>query len=327
MSNPAFYLAIILLPYYITVCVLLMRRFSGRGLIHRMAQIAIPASQIMLSELLMLACALYDLAGWESFSLACLCIVCGPIDAYLFKLLDSGFAANESRLRLQMVQQQLRMQRETRERARLEARAAASIRAHMLEQLQAASSRLIAKDVAGVAHDLGSAVRLAGNRPARLCSNHALDALLQMKSHAAMQQRITFEVSADVPVELEIRDIELCAVFANLIDNAMHAVMKLPAEERIVRVRARMKGRYLSLIVRNSFTPEDEAGLAAAGIRRRRAAATGRLLDVEHGWGRNIVLRLAKSHGGTFESSLDSEGLYVASVVMLAAPSRVDDAA
>lgn len=327
MNNQAVYLAIILFAYYIVVCWLLMRRFVGHSIIHRVSQIAIPASQVLLAELLMLCCALFDLPLWESFSLACLCVACGPADAFLFRLLDEAFSADEASLRLNFVQQQLQMQEESRKRVRLEAENASRIRAHMIEQLQAAFTQLDVKDAESATLDLERAVELAGNRPARLCSNSAADALLQMKAHLADRQGIAFEVSVDIPTELDIREIELCAVLANLIDNAMHATEKLPADKRIVRVSARMRGRYLAITVRNSFSPEDELALGASAARRKRAAAKGMLLDVEHGWGRDIVRTVAEQHEGTFESSRDGEGLFVASVVMLVRGDRAGDVA
>lgn len=320
MSNPAVCLSVILFVYYAAVCWLLMKRFEGHGVIHRVAQIAIPACQVLLGELLMACCIMYDFPIWESFSLACLCIACGPADAFLFRMLDTAFSAHEARLRLGMVQQQLQAQEESRERARLESQAAASIRAHMLDQLYAASDQLVEKDAAGATYDLECAIELAGNRPSRMCAHHAADALLQTKSHMAAQDQVTFEVACDIPSDLAIPDIELCAVLANLVDNALHATVKLPVEDRLVRVQARLKGRYLSVVVRNSFHPSDEDAQKASAVHRRRAAAVGKLLGVEHGWGRDIVRGIAAKHAGSFGSSRDSEGLYVASAVMLACP-------
>ena len=320
MSNLAVCLSVILLVYYVVVCGLLMKRFKGYGAIHRASQTAILVSQVLLAELLMACCIIYDFPAWEAFSLACACIACGPVDAFSFRMLDDAFSAHETRLRLGMVQQQLQAQEESRERARLESQAAASIRAHMLDQLYAAADQLVDENAAGATCDLERAIELAGGRPSRMCSHHAADALLQTKSHMASQNQVAFEVSCDIPADLAIPDIDLCAVLANLIDNALHAAVKLPADDRLVRVQARLKGRYLSIVVRNSFHPSDETAQTESAARRKRAAAVGKLLGVEHGWGRDIVRGIAAKHGGAFESSRDSEGLYVASVVMLACP-------
>ena len=53
--------------------------------------------------------------------------------------------------------------------------------------------------------------------------NVAMDAILNSKLSLAMQRGIAVDYSAAVPQKLTVRDIDLCVIIGNLIDNAVEA--------------------------------------------------------------------------------------------------------
>ncbi len=95
--------------------------------------------------------------------------------------------------------------------------------------------------------------------PARVTGNPALDVLLREKVGRARQQGIAVSLSVSLPVSTGIDDTELCTVFANALDNAVFAVLKLPPEERRLDISAGMKRGFLLLEVTNSCLPDTVA--------------------------------------------------------------------
>ena len=55
---------------------------------------------------------------------------------------------------------------------------------------------------------------------------------------------------AFIPVKLKLSEIDLCCIIGNLFDNAIEASMKLPKEQRVIRVYMDMKNTQLYI----SFT-------------------------------------------------------------------------
>ena len=82
--------------------------------------------------------------------------------------------------------------------------------------------------------------------------NVMVDAALNAKLSLARSKDITLTVAARVPERLSVKDIDLCVVIGNLMDNAMEACLKLPKEKRFIRVYMDIKGQNLYLSVTNS---------------------------------------------------------------------------
>ena len=66
--------------------------------------------------------------------------------------------------------------------------------------------------------------------------NVMADAVLNSKLTTAQKANIKVTVKAGVPDDIVMSDVELCAVMGNLLDNALEACMKLPEEERFLRI-------------------------------------------------------------------------------------------
>lgn len=80
--------------------------------------------------------------------------------------------------------------------------------------------------------------------------NRMTDAILNSKISLAKSRNIPVRADANIPVELHISELDLCVIIGNLFDNAIDASMKLPKEERMIRVYMDMKGSQLYI----SFT-------------------------------------------------------------------------
>ena len=82
--------------------------------------------------------------------------------------------------------------------------------------------------------------------------NTMLDAILNSKLSILKSRDIHVDATASVPDVLSVSDIDLCVMIGNLLDNAMEACLKLPPEDRFVRLYIAKAKQNLYLYIMNS---------------------------------------------------------------------------
>ena len=75
--------------------------------------------------------------------------------------------------------------------------------------------------------------------------NPMTDAILNSKISLAKSKGIRVVADAHIPVKLKSSEIDLCCIIGNLFDNAIEASVKLPEEQRVIRVYMDMKNTQL----------------------------------------------------------------------------------
>lgn len=80
--------------------------------------------------------------------------------------------------------------------------------------------------------------------------NPMTDAILNSKISLAKSKGIKVVADAHIPVKLKSSEIDLCCIIGNLFDNAIEASMKLPENQRVIRVYMDTKNTQLYI----SFT-------------------------------------------------------------------------
>ncbi len=85
--------------------------------------------------------------------------------------------------------------------------------------------------------------------------NAMTDAILNSKISLAKSKGIKVVADAHIPVKLKMSEIDLCCIIGNLFDNAIEASVKLPEENRLIRVYMDMKNTQLYISFTN-FTAE-----------------------------------------------------------------------
>ena len=80
--------------------------------------------------------------------------------------------------------------------------------------------------------------------------NAMADAILNSKISLAQSKCITVCCDAHIPVKLKMSELDLCCIIGNLFDNAIEASVKLPENQRVIRVYMDMKNTQLYI----SFT-------------------------------------------------------------------------
>ena len=85
--------------------------------------------------------------------------------------------------------------------------------------------------------------------------NPMTDAILNSKISLAKSKDIQVVADAHIPVKLNSSEIDLCCIIGNLFDNAIEASLKLPKEQRLIRVYMDMKNTQLYISFTN-FTAD-----------------------------------------------------------------------
>lgn len=80
--------------------------------------------------------------------------------------------------------------------------------------------------------------------------NPMTDAILNSKISLAQSKGIKVIADANIPLKLKLSEIDLCCIIGNLFDNAIEASIKLPEDQRLIRVYMDMRNTQLYI----SFT-------------------------------------------------------------------------
>ncbi len=119
--------------------------------------------------------------------------------------------------------------------------------------------------------------------------NVMADAILNSKLSVAEKLNISINCKANIPVNLPMSDVELCAVLGNMLDNAAEACEKLPEEKRFIRIYIGSLKDQFYLSITNS----------AGEVRKSSGAYLSTKANGElHGYGIFRVDRVAKKYGG-----------------------------
>lgn len=89
------------------------------------------------------------------------------------------------------------------------------------------------------------------------CLHAGVNSILCLWAARSRKAGIQFDVKADIPDSLGIEPMELTAVFANAIENAFEACMRISEEHhRFIKIEANYNGRRLAIAITNSCLQE-----------------------------------------------------------------------
>ena len=165
---------------------------------------------------------------------------------------------------------------------------------------QATVSMLERGDVAGALKYLGeSDAKLNDTSLVHYCDNAVLDALIAYYAEKAQEQNIKVTVHMDLGGTLPADEMELSTVFANALENAIHACCKLPeGAERRIELTA-VSSPHFCIEVANTYTGEvafDEEGFPVAR-------------EPGHGLGTRSIAAFMKKYDAVYSYKL-SDGVF-----------------
>lgn len=81
--------------------------------------------------------------------------------------------------------------------------------------------------------------------------NPMTDAILNSKISLANSRNVKVIADACIPVKLNLSEIDLCCIIGNLFDNAIEASMKLPEDQRVIRLYMDLRNTQLYISITN----------------------------------------------------------------------------
>lgn len=249
-----------------------------------------------------------------------LMVACIPADWLLFREIRNAQDADVAQRKVQMLQEQERIQQQYRQRLACDRQEIRALRARVADELGKAAEALEQCEAPAAERDMRKAIELMGESSYRLCANRSVDAVATMKMRACEEAGVEPRFALEVPEEVAVPPVELCAVVANLADNGLAAAVRAKEAgviDAFLALRVRPRGDYLVLEARNSLAPS-EARAAADRARKKRRAR--RSLDEVHGWGLSIIEGIAERHDG--DVTCEVVGGCFRTAVVLYAPAR-----
>ena len=205
----------------------------------------------------------------------------------------------ESALNIQIERQQqiLKQKLEIMQRAEEETkRFRHDVRHHMLNIAEYARNRQY-EPLLAYLEQYGEEIEKTGL--AHVCANPVIDNILMVFARQAEQNGIAMDCDIDVGYETGIRDLDIVAILANLMENAIHGCLNSGKNRIWIKVRIRSKGGKLSFLVKNTCVDENTVEGEQSGSLKDEGIGISSIRRSVERYGGDADF---KSHGGVFTS-------------------------
>lgn len=186
--------------------------------------------------------------------------------------------ATVAEARLESANQILDLQKEQYRRLSASIAQTRQARHDLRHHMSAVSAFLAADDSAGLREYLAQwGQALPAGETQLYTGNYAADIIVGHYLSLARENGIRVDFSLRIPEDCSIRDTDLCVLMGNCLENAIEACMKLPPEQRFLRVESAVKNKYLAVTIANSYGGQAamQNGAYLSDKRRRESAGVG----------------------------------------------------
>ncbi|MGN0543732.1 MAG: sensor histidine kinase [Acutalibacteraceae bacterium] len=129
----------------------------------------------------------------------------------------------------------------------------------------------------------------------KFSENMLVNAIAANKGEICREKKIDFDFDLRVPEKTNIKEIDLCKAFVNIIDNAINAVSELAESERKIEISSFVDGDYLYI---KSINPSPASNTKTEPCEG-------------HGLGQKILTDIAENYCGKFITT-NENGIYTA---------------
>ena len=230
---------------------------------------------------------------WCGAALFVLC-ACMSVGDAIRRMADGRNRADMLSMQVSALRRQQSMVAHSEEKIRL-------YRHDMRFTLHALTAMLERGDTAGALEHLGkSDAKLADTALTHYCKSPVLDALLAYYEEQAQDRGIEMQIRMTLAPELPVDETELSTVFANALENAIHACEKLPeGAPRRIEVSA-VSAPHFCVEIAN--TCDGKAGFDGEGFPITHAPG--------HGVGTRSIAAFFSKHQAVYQYSVTEDGMF-----------------
>lgn len=316
------------------------RRLMNHSILHRISFLLYPASQLVMVAVSAIWIVRLQLPEVYLWIVGLLALACIPVDFQLFREVRKTQEADILRERVRMLEEQERVQVAYRERIAADMEDIMKLRREVAEEMDEAVRRLREQEEGDAQERLSRAVDIMGSTAFRLCEHRSADAVATMKVKACEEAGVRPRFSLEIPYDVAVPAVELCAVIANLADNGLAAALRArdanelgelgglgepgassasgepgasgSSHEPFLSLRSSVRQGHLVIEAKNSISEADRLAWEESARRSRKRQRTW---DEAHGWGLSIISGIAQRHGGSLECAIE-DGVFRATVIM-----------
>ena len=133
----------------------------------------------------------------------------------------------------------------------------------------------------------------------RFCSHTLVNALVENKYRRMRALSINAEIQISLEEEILVDDVDLCALFANTIDNAIEACEQIKdTDSRRIAIKCRVLGGFLSYQILNSIRPNSVSQKPDGFLKSTKRD------QIRHGYGFKNVNDFVEKYNGNMDISL-----------------------
>lgn len=313
------------------------RHLMSHSILHRISFLLYPASQLVMVAVSAVWIVRLQLPEVYLRVVGLLALACIPVDFQLFREVRKTQEADILRERVRMLEEQERVQVAYREQIAADMEDIMKLRREVAEEMDEAVRRLREQEEGSAQERLSRAVDIMGSTAFRLCEHRSADAVATMKLKACEEAGVRPRFSLEIPHNVGVPAVELCAVIANLADNGLAAALRArdaggpgasselgassassassepgASGEPFLSLRSSVRQGHLVTEAKNSISEADRVAWEESAKRSRKRQRTW---DEAHGWGLSIISGIAQRHGGSLECAIE-DGVFRATVIM-----------
>lgn len=309
----------------------------SHSILHRISFLLYPASQLVMVAVSAVWIVRLQLPEVYLRVVGLLALACIPVDFQLFREVRKTQEADILRERVRMLEEQERVQVAYREQIAADMEDIMKLRREVAEEMDEAVRRLREQEEGSAQERLSRTVDIMGSTAFRLCEHRSADAVATMKLKACEEAGVRPRFSLEIPHNVGVPAVELCAVIANLADNGLAAALRAwdaggpgasselgassassassepgASGEPFLSLRSSVRQGHLVIEAKNSISEADRVAWEESAKRSRKRQRTW---DEAHGWGLSIISGIAQRHGGSLECAIE-DGVFRATVIM-----------
>lgn len=248
-------------------------------------------SQLLVILFLLYCCLFYGLPVHILGEVVAAALACVPADYFLLRAFGETEAKDDAAKKAEFLKTQVLARAHYEKHIEDMLQEASQIKMRAAQELEEAREYLKTENAKDAAARMQAAIGTMDSAQIRYCEHRAVDALVSVKAREFEKADVPISIQLTVPESLSIPSVELCAVIANLLDNALRACKDLDKAHRQVAIRAAIRSGFFVVEVRNTV-PD---GKRADGGKKTRAEKG---VLSEHGWGLEIVCEIAQRRKG-----------------------------